>query len=780
MFLEPAEISSLPRATPEELEKLLRPSANFFSKSTTTSLQRLGCTAQDIRRWAWIILAPNGEAAAQRYLSSSCASPPITILNEILRGKYMHIRTLRSLIVDGMNRLSRLSASSCSEERGILQDNSFMVMACGLLKHARQTDPSSLPSIARMIAQYCDIISNTSEEARLDRKLYSRLSGICTTAICRLSLPAAKTPFESMAYAWEAQQIILEAGNSFQPGLELDAASYRAVAIVLLGNKKTWSETESVANLHRSWPPWKNVLDGMDAKILPEDEITRVTRVLHNMKAAGYPQTSFENAVGILGGRDTDGTPTIPTRSIVRNTPSRVYDQDIREPRGNDQREWAARIRATRDVQEAWEAFQAYEQEPSQAMYYEMFTKLIFEKARVMRGRVHSPTPGDGKEVFPVENDNLSETEIQRKRPPNVKGLYARMRSQGQTIGHRCLHLLIEHADTLTWARLLMLDSGMDENAVKQLIQGKNWFGAQNLKLVPEATMTAYLKMLCRFSSYARLQPEKHQRRTHGSEYLLDALHLLRSHKEWNRAGWHAVTKALAAPKFGLQRDRHTGVRSRYYDHSVAPHWWSVLQRALLHLYRGGREIDPDLFQSACYGLSSAIFAQRKGHAMPDDAVAAGLDLARNLFAQLADPTAAAAADGDPPRLLHPVRGTHIHAYVRLLAMADEACAFEALLRWVVAHQAALDRAAEMSGNGAFALRRALVALRVFGEQAAGGDGGADVARLRGLMEEIEMEWGGWPADEEVDEYAEHAQRYEEGFMEAEWLYGGRVGYVKV
>ncbi|KFZ10664.1 hypothetical protein V502_08002, partial [Pseudogymnoascus sp. VKM F-4520 (FW-2644)] len=184
----------------------------------------------------------------------------------------------------------------------------------------------------------------------------------------RLSIPAAKASLKSMGYAWEAQQIILEAGNSLQPALELDARSYRAIACVLLGDKKTEAEAEAVEHLHWSWPLWKKVLDGMDAAA------ARGRCIVSNpcsseYEAAGYPPTSFENAVGILVGRDTGRTPTIPTRAIMRlvrqkapkkkhhhqpvgRGPSDSFDKPS-ESAGKSPAEWAARIHATRDTQEA-------------------------------------------------------------------------------------------------------------------------------------------------------------------------------------------------------------------------------------------------------------------------------------------------------------------------------------------------------------------------------------------------------------------------------------------
>ncbi|KFY15830.1 hypothetical protein V492_01737, partial [Pseudogymnoascus sp. VKM F-4246] len=562
MFLGAPDISQLSRAGPDLQEGLLRPSEVFFTDSITASLQRHGCTPQDVQGWAWIALAPNAEVAAQRYLSSSVTYPPVILLTNVLRMKKMHIKTLRKLVFRVATWLTKISNSPASKNRSILEDNSFQTVVCGLLRHARATDPLSFTGIARLVGQYCDIVTSISDDARgFGGKKYIRLTNICRTVICRLSIPAAKTPYASMAYAWEAQQVILEAGNSLSPALELDARSYRAIACVLLADKKTEAESEAVAHLHRSWPPWKKVLDGMDARRLPEDDASRATRVLESMKASGYPPMPFESALSILAGRDTDGTPTIPTRTIMHlawdkdledaghnkplqtpqkpspnlasEEPSKPTEEgpskatlagplkpfDERNPikgnssAGKSAAEWAARIRATRDVQEAWAAFRAYQGLPSQAMFYEMFLKLIYENVRQFRVRMQQPTVGDGLEMVPVENDNLSDFEIQRKSPPDVRGLYDLMRAAQLSASERTIRHLIEQADSFSWALRILLDSKLPSEAVSALMRGgghgqefEDRFSNEvkqtepALARVPPKIFTAYIKLLARFS----------------------------------------------------------------------------------------------------------------------------------------------------------------------------------------------------------------------------------------------------------------------------------------
>ena len=851
-YMESPHIPQLAQANPDQLESLLRPSAPFFTESITASLQKHGCTPQDVRGWAWVVLAPNAQVAAERYLSSSATFPPVAILTNVLRMKKMHIKTLRNLIFRVETWLTKISNSPTSKNRGILEDNSFQIVVCGLLRHARETDPLSFTGIARLVSQYCDIITCISDEARgFGGKEYNRLTNICRTVICRLSLPAAKSPYASMGYAWEAQQIILEAGNSLHPALELDARSYRAIACVLLADKKTEAEAEAVSHLHRSWPPWKKVLDGMDARRLPEDDASRATRVLENMKASGYPPTSFENALSILAGRDADGTPAIPTRTIMKlvrekvpkdirhnkslqppskrpsnlagKTPSKPIQEGPSEPAltsplksadestsasdgnssaGKSAAEWAARIRATRDVQEAWAAFRAYQGLPSQAMFHEMFLKLIYDKVNRLRPRIHHSAPGDALEVFPVENDNLSDFEIERKAPPDVRGLYELMRAAQLTAANRTLRHLLAQADSLSWALRLLLDSGLPSEAVSALIR-ENGRKSQRpppnqvspgtpkplkqtetpLARVPPDIFTAYIKLLTRFS-LSTPNPDHPPPTRH----LHTALALLKKHPNPPESAWHAFLRAAAAPKT-LSPPRNSSSDAtlpRTYDHDAAPYWNTVVREIVADLQKTGVEIDPDIFQYVAYSLYSTFFAARRRDVPGADQEAErSLPALRELWEGIAESSMDVGDVGG--ELVHQVKGTHILSYIRVLAIADCDAEIEQVLEWMVRYQAALGVVGRTRGNGMASLRRVVVAVRAFAERRdserecdADGEGEEGdegmTQRVSALAEQIEDEWGGWPGEEEVNEYfRDGAGRYGEDFGEQEWVVGGLV-----
>ncbi|OBT53044.1 hypothetical protein VE04_07388 [Pseudogymnoascus sp. 24MN13] len=762
-YMESPHLPQFSQANPDQLERLLRPSEPFFTEDITASLQKHGCTPQDVRGWAWIVLAPNAHVAAERYLSADTTFPPVAILTNILRMKKMHIKTLRQLVFRVSTMLTKVSTSPTSKNRGILEDNSFQTVVCGLLRHAREIDPLSFTGIARLVSQYCGIVTCISDEARgFGGKEYTRLTNICRTVICRLSIPAAKSPYASMGYAWEAQQVILEAGNSLQPALELDARSYQAIACVLLADKKTEAETEAVAHLHRSWPPWKKVLDGMDARRQPEDDASRATRVLENMKAAGYPPTSFENAISILAGRDTDGTPAIPTRTIMHlvrqklskdirhnkplqpadkrpsnvagKQPSKPIQNSASEPAltnplksagestpasngnnsaGKSPAEWAARIRATRDVQEAWAAFRAYQGLPSQAMFHEMFLKLIYDKVNRLRPRMHHPAPGDGFEVFPVENDNLSDFEIERAAPA------AQLTATDRTLRH-----LLAQADSVSWARRLVLDSGLPSDAVSALVRGndrksRHSFPSETSPASPNSLNqkeTALARVPHAPRTPLPLHPPSQTNpsnntpphRSHASQISPFSPQL--SVDAFLRAA--PVPKTLAQPN---NTSPDTALL-RTYNHKSAPYWNSVVRETVANLRESEGEVNPDIFQYAAYALYSTIFAaRRRDVAGAHEEAEKSLPGVHELWDAITEPSEDVGGVGG--EMVHQVMGTHVLAYIRVLAIADADEEIEKVLEWMVRYQSTLGVVGRTRGNGITSLRRVIVAVRAYSER---------------------------------------------------------------
>lgn len=752
LAMKPVEIATL-RSQARDAAALASAQGNLssgFKESFLARLDKREYTGEDVKEWAKIALAPDNTRALL-YLESKCAVPPYAIFNEVMRKTSLDVRTLRKLITSCRLTLIYFAERRSVTEAGTMQDNQFITIFSILMKHARRIAPSMLPkSIAPLIIEYCKIISlQDSSKARLSERLHK----VCNTAVVRFAVTPEKHPMEGMDYAWVAQAKILELGDSFPSSLSLDAPTYRAIIKVLLACKKTEWEEHAVTHLHRTWPPWRKTQDGMDARIQPDDELTRVVSVVRNLIRAGHPKSSFDKMAMILGGRDVDGTPTIPTRTILKAN----YRKEAYNPIStNTDLEWAARVRATRDIREAWGAFRACTKrglKPTQGMFEEMIEKLVYDRKRESGARSTPRIPGAGREVAHYHNGNFSETELQRVNPPSIDELLALMKTSGIKLSEKSLCLLIRGAWSPRYARDLMLQYGVDEFAVVQLSRGR---GAQNVspgkgidyKGISEPIRTAYIQLLCRFSAYKWLSPARHGGRREGRDYLLDVIHILKRAPNL-RVAWHTFVKTIALIK-------NTKGQTTY-DFSNSSKLWALLHEALDHR-RSMNVVDADHFGYACYGLYNALEGERRGHPIEPGLKQEGIAFINYLWSYLTEVPTEEHRDAFLPTLLHEIKGWQLHAYVRLLAHTRQKNEISNVLSWITEHEIDLDAIALNRSNGLSGLRRTLIAMRVYAISTRDSDYENE---LREMAERIPQDWGGWATDVEVEEYLDYTSEAE-------------------
>jgi hypothetical protein len=110
------------------------------------------------------------------------------------------------------------------------------------------------------------------------------------------------------------------------------------------------------------------------------------------------------------------------------------------------------------------------------------------------------------------------------------------------------------------------------------------------------------------------------------------------------------------------------------------------------------------------------------------------------------------------PRLLYRFSGHSLHPYIRVLGLLHDTDEILRVLQWMVEYQEELNTVAEQSRNEKFLLRRSLVAIRTLFAH------GKDidevlVERLKAVIGQLEG-WGGWPTEEEVEEYLTWSSAY--------------------
>jgi len=642
----------------------------------------------------------------------------------------------------------------------LFEETTFMPLVCRLLEQARRTWPPAMKSIAHMVPEYFRQLAMLHGNScnNISPKLRRRLSLMFNKVLHRLSLPAYATPFKSMEINWNSQKVLLASAIQFSPSLVIDKVSYRAVAKVFAASKKSLHEEKYAQLMEPSWPPWRKEQDGMDVQRTPAEDLSRVTIALSKMTEAGYPEDRVDRGINMLGGRDSDGTPTIQTRTLP--------DITLRKPRADCEitEEWTARIRATRDAQEAWNAFTALPAgvQPSHPMYHAMFEKLCFEEVRSGRRHQYDAAPGDGKEVTPVPQNNFSESEKLRTRPPNKEQFYSQMVQRSARPSGRLLSLLLFHAKNLQTGIMYLRDSYLPKAQVDALLGNLRTDNSTVLAAIPDHVMAAFIKLVCRSARHTANRPLGIDVRSNAiapfirrqpslpyprimSNPLLHALELLKAYRQPSRSPWYVFFVALAQKDIII--DRKLG-RDPFNDILA----WKILSAALKDSHKFGLKLDPLGLKITCNGLEKALVASRE---LPNHqaAVMESGQVVQRMFAELTDIgyQGPRIAEYHMPTLLHTVEGSVLHAYVRVLGMMGNKDLILAVARWMVMCQLDLNRVALSARNGRKSLRKTIVSMRVFVDEGNSVNNEA-VTQLRSLIEELDG-WEGWPTDDEVKAY---------------------------
>jgi hypothetical protein len=202
---------------------------------------------------------------------------------------------------------------------------------------------------------------------------------------------------------------------------------------------------------------------------------------------------------------------------------------------------------------------------------------------------------------------------------------------------------------------------------------------------------------------------------------------------------------------------------------------WYVLEAALTDAQRSGVQLDPQGFQFICIGLHKALVASSFPNAPQDIVIPKerALETVKVIWEGLTpelrikrgkSPSSSfsdeygvgdggreegAGAEG-PSKMTHRWQGSHIHAYIRVLALCGDIEGLGEVLQWMVNHQGELKHRATFLANGDRSLRRCLVTVRaLFGDEIEG---------VREMVEHLDG-WGGWPTDEEVREYRSYKDK---------------------
>lgn len=650
-----------------------------FDDASLQTLAQRGYTVKDVVGWAWILETEDPYRAVLRFFelvdsansqtSGRVNSVPQFVPLLLLRRKYLSIRAFRlllmysvlllntrttpklmsllSLDLDSIEEVQE-SQTKQSHEPGLELASVIPWIKC-LLHHAGQVWPPGQLVVARAVARYLTQKAPSHGVGMLAQYSIDKKRTHCfNKTVQLLSTPCKSHPFLSRSIQQQAQLELLKSMALHRPALAVNRPAYQAIIAVQLGHKKTTEEREFADLKSPSWPPWKEARLGIDDERGNEGIQSRTVKVLSQMTEAGYAHSAWEEIAKILAGWNSDGTPTIQTRTLSkpRKHTSRTAESHI----------WAARIRATRTVREAWSCFLSHQNQglqPHETTYFAMAEKLVYAQRTFEKSssEISVALPGDGVEVFP-EPSSARDMVYVPIEPASLDDFLQQMVSRGIKPSIRFLILLLKFAPTLQWGLNWIRRSGMPDQVIDVLCCiPSTWSQAGEIrrtfdKYVPDNLFYAYLDFACRFckandqslhlehTSASVLFPiilgnlgrsqymsgnlmlgfgQVDGQHENGPKLLIHIILLLFHLRTKQPYAWHVLLKSLSSPRIGAHRRFRRTVERILCWHEVieALNWMNKIY------------VDPgmDGFMTACVAFSHAVQAGIRDETASDEAL---------------------------------------------------------------------------------------------------------------------------------------------------------------
>ena len=671
----------------------------------------------------------------------------------------------------------------------------------------------------------------------LDETTSIRLSFMYNRILKLVALPSSQNPFLSVPYRQQAQFNVLRRMNQFRPHLTITREGYQAIASVQLAHRKTLREREWAEMKAKSWPPWKVDKLGIDSVKSIEMGVSRAMDALMRMYEAGYSRGNWEATAEILSGWDTDRSPTIQRRSVLlpsyRSFAITTANLDLN--RWKESLDvWTARIRATRTLDESWACFLACRRELGAVpatVYFTMFESLVYDRRRKKEecstqfcGNPNTHDfldrlilPGDGKELAPAPTNPRDGIYLSAP-PPNISDFFHTMVIEGHQPTGRFLAFLLNHAESFEEGLKYLEHSALSAKTKSVLLANASFSARtvrETLAALPKQVLAAYIYHLSSFGVilYSRQSSRRHfvdDDNHSGLAAKLDPLkqahRLLHLARPLYRPTWYSLLHALS--KITLKTyEEHFDPSDYLRDLSL----WNLAESLVGYMDIADLKLDFFGFYLVCKTLEKTIRASQvvmSATQDPSKAAEARLDsqelqqdpedlsrearlkaealltqgcaLVKTLFKEACGTLRATTAPSQAlnranslPNLLEVPAGVHLHAFIRVLGLAQDYAGILELMEWMSNYASAIKALSDEMTNGRRSLRRTLIAARIFLEGSWPGDVESEdereqrsntaapehiMQRVYTIIEETEQ-WDGWPTDEEVEEYCQIGKR---------------------
>lgn len=738
-----------------------------------TRLQMLaykGLDRTDLDHWLWILEAENTDAKVERLVSTE-RHKPIFVLMAILRTDgYMWKGSSLVKLYDHVARnylrpppMPQQELANGGMPRSLdnalnMTPTHFMLFIKRAVHHCLKTWPSSIVTIARLVVSYLRTIPTDTRPNKTNRRTgYADQCRVFNYALCNFRRVSSLSPLGNLRHNWKAQRILLGYSAGLRRPLIINRWSYRAIRIVLLGLKKSQSESRTAVRHAQSWPPYRKRLDGKEEREDPEEWLSRSVKAGILKKQEGYSHDTLDHALDSLGGAVLQDSITVQTRSGA----PRFWSGDRRSLSVFSA--WAAKVKATRNAYEAWQMCQEPplpNLKPNFQVYAEMFSKLFSAEIDY----TSSILPGAAKEVYPPHHVNLTEFERERLRPLSVDELYETMLRDGNRPVKHCLTLLVRNASTVEKAAQYLRDSPLDREAVESLTKAQEPT-YDSVKQIPLRVFHAYVGLLCSRQARRRWvhNPNVAERKPR-PEVLAQYNHLKRAiqlvcirsgpGREPAPAPWHTVMRALAHRKLVLRP-----WCSQEEDNVEALR----IMLSLFHAYKTSEGLHPITFDclARCTHTTLGDDGAAAGPAKnAHQLIATAHQILKSTLRELTSPVQAPSeriADSLPP-LYHELSAAHIQTYLEMLARVGDADEAVQLIEWVLLSwdrsPDVLEQARDPSHKQWAMLEQAFVCFRAFAE---GRVSPEIMGRIEARFEELKGKGSTWlwPSDEVVEEYVE-------------------------
>ncbi|KAF2459558.1 hypothetical protein BDY21DRAFT_362269 [Lineolata rhizophorae] len=483
---------------------------------------------------------------------------PVFVILATLRRKVLSPVAARFLLEYVLLRLRhevhRIQTGALADKRPWATSDTLMLLFIRMVRMVRKTAPLLIPMATSILLTR---LPKSGSGVGLPKKSF-----MLNRALSQVALPAPIDPVASATYQELAQLDILRFMSEHDPPLVLTQEGYRAVSLVQLAQKKTRREADWALLKSGSWPPWKKDRSGIDASKGPEYGISQAGQTLRQSQQAGYAASGWEETASIFTGWDTDGTPTIqmrgmPTDILPSLSAKACLESLTKGPTMGDQfRLWAARVRATRTVEEAWAYFLAGEEAlplPNEKAYQVMISKLNAKLVVPDQPLPVTPEdelrvllPGDSKEVWPAPSSPLESIYL-REPVPSTKQLYQRMREKGLEMKGRTLAMLTRYSETLEDG-VCYLREHMDEESLRALLAPVDPTSVPRTEVdrepkLPRNILTAFVILLCRSKreEYNHLPDIS----TDLKHPVLHAWRLVSAQQSTYKPAWYAILDAI-------------------------------------------------------------------------------------------------------------------------------------------------------------------------------------------------------------------------------------------